>query len=207
MTEQLAESGLIWNCHQLLVKCSVRVGREHGSMRSQPIHNQTLGTVCTGCRSQSSLCSACLCVSVCALTCLCWTKPWYRICAEYLPQLSPPLSESCLCNWSQTGHLSCQQRFISFLSFRQALYCFQMGKALQGSSLFLKKKCNALMSLPYKNHAARGETYTTQRITDLCHSVKFIGHADNLLFTFVCICLCDYCVCEWKHIIVHLWQC
>ncbi|KAI9548058.1 hypothetical protein NQZ68_013077 [Dissostichus eleginoides] len=50
MTEQLAESGLIWNCHQPLVKCSVRVGREHGSMRSQPIHNQTLGTVRTSCR-------------------------------------------------------------------------------------------------------------------------------------------------------------
>ncbi len=64
MTEQLAKSGLIWNCHQSLVKCSVRVGREHGSMRSQPIHNQTLGTVHTSCRSQSSLFSVCVCVWV-----------------------------------------------------------------------------------------------------------------------------------------------
>lgn len=47
MTEQLAESGLIWNCHQSLVKCSVQAGREHFSMWSQPIHNQTLGTVHT----------------------------------------------------------------------------------------------------------------------------------------------------------------
>lgn len=32
----------------------------------------------------------------------------------------------------------CQERFISFLSFRQALYRFQMGQAQQGSSLFFR---------------------------------------------------------------------
>lgn len=77
-----------------------------------------------------------MCVFACGcmwVTCLCWAQPWYRICA---PSFFPG---SCLCNWSQTGHLSCQQQFISFLSLRQALYCFQMAKALQGSSLFLKK--------------------------------------------------------------------
>lgn len=74
MTEQLAESGLIWNCHQPLVKYSVRVGREHGSMHSQPIHTQTLGTVHTGCRLQSSLFNECVCV---------WVY------AGYMPKLDP----------------------------------------------------------------------------------------------------------------------
>ncbi len=56
------------------------------------------------------------------------------------------LSERCPCNWSQIVCLRCQKRFISFLSFRQALYRFQMEKAQQGSSLFFRK-CNAIMSL------------------------------------------------------------
>lgn len=73
---------------------------------------------------------------------------------------SPPpflLSERCPCNWSQIVCLRCQKRFISFLSFRQALYRFQMEKAQQGSSLFFRK-CNAIMSLtPTKKlHKAAG---------------------------------------------------
>ncbi|KAK2912964.1 hypothetical protein Q8A73_007077 [Channa argus] len=76
MTEQLAESGLIWNCHQPLVKCSVRVGREHGSVRAQPIHNQTLGTVHTSCGLQSSLFIECVGV-------------WVYV--GYMPKLDPSM--------------------------------------------------------------------------------------------------------------------
>lgn len=83
------------------------------------------------CRSQSSLFSAWVCVCVGVYGLHACAGPDHDI-ESVLPS---SVSESCLCNWSQTGHLSCQQRFISFLSFRQALYCFQMGKALQGSSL------------------------------------------------------------------------
>ena len=164
--------------------------------------------LCAQAPGHSAVCLVCVCVCVCVCVYKCVGVCGLHASAgadhdieTVLPSsLSLSLSESCLCNWSQTGHLSCQQRFISFLSFRQALYCFQMGEALQGSSLFLKKKkkkCNALMSLPCKNQAAREEAYTqpvTHTHTHTCHSVKLTSSV--LLFTAAGVCLHGCCVCD-----------
>lgn len=152
MTEQLSERGLIWNCHQSLVKCSVRVGREHGSMWSQPIHNQTLGTVHTGCRSQSSLFSVCVCAYVCGLHAC--AGPDHDIeCA-----LPPPLSLNPVC--------VIDPRLDIWVASSDSYRFYLLDKPSTASrwgrhsrvQVCFWKKCNALMSLPYKSHAAWKET-------------------------------------------------
>lgn len=139
MTEQLAESGLIWNCHHCLLNAVCERGGNMAACGLSQSITRHWELCAQGCRSQSSLFSLCLCVGVCGLHACVGSDHDIESVPSVSPS-SPPFSESCLCNWSQTGHLSCQQRFISFLSFRQALYCFQMEKVLQGSSLFFEKK-------------------------------------------------------------------
>lgn len=115
------------------------------------------------------------------------------------------LSESCECNWSQTGHLSCQQRFISFLSFRQALYCFQMGKALQGSSLSLervkkkKKKTTVMLSCFYLTTAMQREwnTHGRVRFIDCYLSCVVVVVLSCLLYVWMAASHCWLGIDQW----------
>ena len=212
MTEQLAESGLIWNCHQSLVKCSVRAGREHGSMRSQPIHNQTLGTVRTSSRSQCSLFSVWVCV------CVCVCVVWVGVCglhasagADHAIETVLPSSLSLSFSLSLNPVYVIDPRLDIWVASSDSYRFYLLGKPSTASRWGRhsrvqvcfwekKKKCNALMSLPYKNQAATREEAYTQPVTHSCHSVKLTSSV--LLFT-LCQCLFTWLLCVWTDVCHH----